>query len=350
MIRLFKYQKLFGAEIMHKYYRSLRSADFTVVPSKSCEQLMRRYGLVFRATAYGFDIFGETGNNGKLKKAVTASLKFTFYIRLNNPGVENFSDLPLERNQSEKFYFNNLQVNQVKVFGLGTTELLINKGGQVSAADLKKIVFNHYSFSFISAGGSKVFKLFQEDDNGLAAQKTIIPVNGSFTYQHTLDELVSGLYRLEADAVVVDRFYLDREAEISASFGVIEIFTNVPASNRFINNGDEISYKNYKIAFMNRSTKWRYKVINNSGISMPNPAIAIGNDTGKFTQAEPLVFVSNNTMELKEEPVTGIRVLKNKSNTLSEVRGNLANAGIDSIIPVKTNGAYTVYSDIFIYL
>jgi hypothetical protein len=350
MAILFKYSKLFSLKVMHKYYANLLSEDFQFEASSDTVKKLARYGMVVRTNPTGFEIYGETRDDGKLKKSVQENLCLTFFARNTNAYLDNFTDLPLDKQSRTILYFNNKVANQVNVFGAGTQEFLLNKGSQVSASDYVNIFTSGYHFSHIAAGNDKVFRLIREADNIVVAEKTVTAQQGTFFYQNTLEGFDSGIYRLTIDGADSDRFNYQPDPAVRGAFAIVEIFTQVPSALKFITNGNEISARSCAVAFLNRSTLWRYKVTNRNGISLPNPAIAIGNNTGLFTNNGNLEFVSNATMPLQQTPVTGIRILKDKAILTSEALGNLSNASIDRLIPIKENGSYTLYSDIFIYL
>jgi hypothetical protein len=350
MMRLFKYSKMFSLKAMHRYYTSALSKDLVFAPSVETAKWLSKYSLIFKATETGFDVWGETGEDGLLKKKISQNIRLTFFITVSNPYFDNFTDLPIDRGNGSLLYFNNLTVNQVDVFNLGKIELLLNQGNQAGLSDYVRLVTGPYYFAHTAAGPSKIYRLVREEDDVLLGEETFYTDQGVFHYRNRMDEISSGRLRLEADGAVIDRFYFQPDPAVKYALGVVEIFTEVPDALRFVTNAGEISVKEYAVAFLNRSTLWRYKVTNRTGVSLPNPGIAIGNNTGLFTNTGSLTFVSNTPMPLQQAPVGGIRILKEAGNLSSEALGNLSNAGVERIIPESNNGSYTLYSDIFIYL
>jgi hypothetical protein len=296
-------------------------------------------------------VFAEVKEGGTLKKEITGALKFTFLLSCVNPCFTNFSLLPLEQDSYNKFYFSNAAVNAVNVFGLGTTELLLNQGSSVTDTDLEKISGKSYSYSYGAAGSSKTFHLYFEDSGAEVITSVVNTDDGQFVFRQLLDGFPEGFYRLEVgSSTVLDRFWFSPDKELAQVFGILEIYKDVPSGNKFITGTKVISEKNYKIAFLNRSTFWRYKVTNKSGITLTNPAIAVGSDVSKFAKDSGLNFTSKAPKELKEEPVKGIRLLKDKAILASDVLKDMPNPGVGQILPVRSMGTTTIFSDIFIYL
>jgi hypothetical protein len=350
MMQLFNYRKLFTVELSHKYYREQLSPDFRFSPSEDCSRILSRYGLAFRETGYGFTVFADTGQDALLKKSISGNVRLTFLGFLVNSSFENFSDLPLEREPSERYYFSNLKVNQVNLFGSGESSLLLNKGSRVTDDDLVPLASSIRRYEESPATGSKVFSLILEPEGTVKNRQTIETSDGFLSWQHDFRDLDAGLYRLEADGTEVDRFYFSREPSAGAAYMIIEIFTKVPAGNAFIVSSNQISEKTYRIAVLNRSTYWRYRATNRNGHTLTNPAIAVGTNTGLFTGTSDLVFTSVSPMELLEEPVKGIRFLKNGSGSSTELLANLPNPDVGQILPVKSSDTWTIFSDIYIYL
>ncbi len=350
MMNLFTYRKMLNLEVMNRYYRNLQSPDLDFSPSADCRRILSRYGMAFRKTGNGFSLYAEVNEDGKLKKPVEDNLRLTFFGILNNNSFENFTDLPLERGQKEKFIFNNLAVNSQSLFGSGETSLLLNQGDHVTSLDLRKIVRYGHRLEKTMSGDELVFSLILEPEGRTMDSQTIKAEDGVFYWQHHMRDLPAGNYRLEADGTSVDEFYFNPEKQISEAYAVLEIFTDVPVGNQFIINHNQISEKTCRIAFLNRSTIWRYKATNRNNHTLPDPAIAIGSNTGLFTHDGNLVFTSANEMELTEEPVKGISFLKNISSLSTEILSDLPNPDTCQILPVRSGGSVIIYSDIFIYL
>jgi hypothetical protein len=311
---------------------------------------MGRFGLVFRESEYGFSVFADTTEDGLLKKSINGNIRFTFAGHLINSFFENFSDLPLERDPMQKYFFSNRDFNQVDLFGSGETSLLLNRGEKVTKDDLMPLVTANRRYEETAPDGGTVFSLILEPEGTVKNSQTIDPSDGLLSWQHDFRDLDSGIYRLEADGTEVDRFYFNREPSARSAWMILEIFTDVPAGNAFISGTNQINEKTYRIAFLNRSTYWRYKATNRNGHTLANPAIAIGSNTGLFSGSPDLVFTSLSPMELLEEPVKGIRFLKNASSSSSEILTNLPNPEVSQILPTGSGGSFTVYSDIYIYL
>jgi hypothetical protein len=349
MAQLYNYRKLFSVVVHHRYYQSSRSSDLVFGPTGECRRILARHNLVFRPSPYGFQVFGDTGQDGKLKKKIEEDLALTFLIRCNHPHFDNFTELPLGQSVRQAYYFSNAVPNPVNVFGQGALVPLINKGSHAGSDDLMVVVAGAYQYT-VPGTGNKTFTLVHER-TGLTVDSQVAEASdGRFSYQFPMHDVPPGCYQLKIGGNVADRFLYQPEKHGHKVFGVAEIFTDVPPENNFLIDGGGVTVRDYGIAFLNRSTFWRYRAHNRSGLSLPNPGIAVGDDNSLFTHAGGLVFVSDNPMGLKEDPVRDIRLLKNISNLSSTALGNLANPGREQILPEKVNGSIKIFSDIFIYL
>jgi len=348
-MQIFKYTRLFSVEIIHNYYRSGYSNDFIIVPTTECNQLLSNYGLLFKTTVYGFIVLADVSESGNLKKTIDHDLKFTFTLLLKNPYLVNFSELPVKVETNNLYYFNNKEVNSVDVFNKVNIELLLNKGNNVTRDDLVNFKSGTYRYTHSGSGTSKTSTLIFIDENLYLPSQAVSSNNGEFNFQYDLGKYPPGRCRLEIESNTVDEFYSGNNLNKKNLFGIIEIFTGVPDDNKFIINSNQISFKQYKIAFLNRSTTWRYNVINKSGKTLDNPGIIETETPWNFTPESILVFVSDEKMPLKEKTIKGIEFRTDIENSATDLANNLPNASIEQIKPEDIENSI-IYSDIFIYI
>jgi hypothetical protein len=161
--------------------------------------------------------------------------------------------------------------------------------------------------------------------------------------------LPAGLYQLKIDGAEVDRFYYASQFTGAKYFAVIELFSSTDADYAYFNNNDEVTAKEYSIAFKHRDTLWRYKVINRNKLELEDPGIKETETPWGFSDSGNLIFVSDNPMPLKETPIHGIAFYNDKNDASTILISDLPNPGTALIKPEPENPA-TVYSDIYIYL
>lgn len=349
-MQLFNYQKLIGIQVLHDFYTSLIASDFTWIPEQNTRRVLNSLGLKTKAKSSGIRIFAEVDASDKLvKEQQTTSVKLVLFMRLDNPLFVNFSDLPFDLDHSKIFYFSNKSSNKREVFDMGRDSLLLNQGDHVTAFDLMKVVGKVYSFVLPGDDGAKTANLVSLDSGDTLISREEASVDNRYNFNFQLDGLKAGRYKLEIDGLEKDRFYYADEFSLNRYFAVVEIFSDTDSDYAYFNPSDEITSKNYSIAFNRRSTFWRYKVVNRNSLDLSDPQIREEATPWDFTMAGGNVFTSNTPMPLKEAPITGIALKGDKNNNASVLIENLPNPDPGLIKPDPDNPT-NVYSDIYIYL
>lgn len=347
---LFNYKKMVSVQVLNDYYASLQSNDFGFVPEKESWRTIHRLGLKFNPTDYGFNLFAEVDETGKLQKDQSSvPVKMVFFMVLNNPSFVNFSDLPLVPDPTKIFYFSNRATNKREVFSVGSDSLLLNQNGQVSPSDLIKKTGDAYHFTLDGNDGNKVAEIVSLDSNEMVIAKELIPINEHYNASFNLNGLPAGQYQLKIGGTEVDRFYYAQQFTVGKYFAVVELFSSTDSDYAYFNGSNEVTSKGYSIVFNHRDTLWRYKVINRNEHDLPDPGIKENETPWDFTNSGGLVFVSNSPMPLKENPIQGIAFYNDKNDASSILINDLPNPGIALIKPEPANPA-TIYSDIYIYL
>jgi hypothetical protein len=343
---------LFDIRIAHKYYTSGFSGDFTVVPSAECRMILDRLGWIAKESKEGIGIYapvklkneGEENDPFRLKKSLNDDLRLTFLMFLNNSYFENFTDLPLTKEPKAKMYFNNLTSNP---------DYFLHSQSTAGEDDFIRIVNGIYNYyQTVDDKNTRLLQLFLREKSLKMDEETVDPVDETITCQFDMRRYRPGIYELRVDGTVADSFYLIQDLEYAKAYALIDIFTDVPESNRFIMQDDTVTPKRYRISFNNRKTFWRYKIFSQKNIVLQEPFIELQNDTGLFENSPDgsLCFISKNSMDLKEEPVCEIKLRKKVNGNQVTVIDNLPNAAIHQILPEKENDQTKIYSDIFIYL
>ncbi len=346
-----KYKAVFDFEILHNFYSSGKCPDLEMVPTKNCQALLQYLGLRFLPADFGGKLFAKVVTiSGKdiIKNPIPENTKFTFLLKLKKNVFENFTDLNLKKPKTSHYYFNNL-TNNISSAG---APLLVANTASKAVSDLDLMPFVRNSFSYVhpdTAAKQNSEILFV--DRGESFQQSLDNAGNVFNFSYDLRKTPGGRAKFFIEGAEKAFVYVtDPPGFYSDVFAIVEIFykSSLPSSYQFQQPDNSIETKFYKIAFTNRSTKWRYIVIKKFNQSVTGLTIAKTNGTAiGFTSqvasppANQFIFASNNPLPLKEEPVSGIR-LSDQANKI--IIANLPNP---AVFPLKTEGGDT-FSDILI--
>lgn len=104
-----QYEVLFSVACRHDYYPDGRCTDLTAVPDTATQALLKRFKLMWRPLPDGVAVLYQKGE-GRAKALIQldeAALCFRFDLRLRNPLLPLFTDLPL-LSGGQLFRFHNL--------------------------------------------------------------------------------------------------------------------------------------------------------------------------------------------------------------------------------------------------
>ena len=344
-----KYKQLFDLDIRHSFYASGRSGDLEVRPTAACNTLLNSYGLKFLPGDTGGKVFAKvdtTGGKDILKSPLPEGSRFTFLLRLKRPAFENYTLLNLTRAKKQRYYFSNLVSN----LAADSSPLLLadTTAKVVSDADLLTFESGAFSFTETSAAASLDGEL-RFTDSGEVFGQQLSKHQGVFNFSYDLGSSLSGRAAFSIDGAPRASMYVTNSREYADIFGVIEIFykSSLPATYQFQQADNSVKTKFYKVAFANRSTKWRYIIANKFNEAVTGVFVAKTNGTPitftAQTGAPPGVFIvaSASPVPLKEEPVSGIKLSDQANKVLI---ANLPNPPLNL---VKQEGA-DIFSDILI--
>lgn len=366
-MRLFKYKEAFRVSVKHDYFKDGYSPSFSFAPSEYCQMLLKNHSLKFKPAPYGFSVFGEVSgleDDEKLMQGFQEGVKFTFLMKLKNPFFLNFTDIPLQLDPQEIFYFNNLIDYETN------GELfLINKDEipKISSNQSQTIICSEiYTYMHTGVESSKTGTVTFIDE-GFEIEQTIENNNDEFHFQFNLGNFNPGRCEFSVDSIS-ETFYSGGEIYKQGGFGIIEIFANssVPSNYRFVDSENTISTKEYIVPFTNRSTIWRYLIYDKSTNTLSNPqidmtgtefrvesfpAVSYPDDYAlfRFTSAQPGSLDTEKALPLTEEPITDIELSGTINNTNKEIIEHLPNPDITLIKP-DTEDNEKIYSDMIIYL
>jgi hypothetical protein len=314
MIQL-KYASLFEIEILHDYYADKKCRDLIVVPSAATSQLLTQLGLRYIKTDTGCRVFAKvTESAGKdfVKTPVPDNTRFVFLLQSQNSSFETFTQLSLDRQPRQRYYFNNLTENP----GAANAPLLVANQltKKVSNDDLLRFERNTYQFTYAGAAVTNGEVRFK--DNGERFIKEFDNPTGNFNFSFNLQGATGGRADFFTGAAKQDSFYLEENGVGQNCFGVIEIFHRgtLPGTYKFINNDKSVAAKKYALPFANRQTTWRYTVNKKFNTAVTDVKIkkanggAIDFTKKNGTPAGQFILSSNTTVPLKQEMLTGIRM------------------------------------------
>ena len=348
MIRI-KYKELFTLDVMHNFYESGKSADFRIVPSAACEQILRSFGLRLILTPTGIKLFANvntTGGADRIINPLPESTCFTFLLLLQNRNFANFTQLDLERPAQHRYYFNNL-VNNISA--AGDPLLVANTASKVvSNNDHLKFIYNNYTFLHTSPAAQQTSEL-RFIDSGESFTQTLQNNENAFQFNFQLQKTQGGRAVFFVEGVEKDRFFVSSQSDAQDLFGVVQVFHKASLNNnyKFQQDNNEITTRSYKIAFANRATRWRYVISRKFNQSITGVSVAKANGTpiafsplpgapaGKF------IMTSNATVPLRESPLLGIK-LSDQANNL--IIANLPNPSTGMI----TQEGTTIFSDVLV--
>jgi hypothetical protein len=275
------YNKAFEAELKHDYYVYVDAPvnnEFAVnrnvamVPTKECEQLMRRGRMKFVRTQKGFTMFYQgyidgDGNQQPLVKLDNNS-EFTFALYLDVASLNlflNVTDLDVAPKTygSGKFYMLEQTINDGSAPPPMTSSLIPSL-----ANSLKSSVFN-YSFqpnpdTYI---GDADVVVYLNGGDVLTIQN--IPYNTitkGYSVEINLRDQPKGFYTLTAfeagtsNPINTNDFYVDSDLLINGAFGIVKI-KYATIARLYDTTSDVTWFTAFQYTFSPREVKWRYYIV-----------------------------------------------------------------------------------------
>ena len=303
----------------------------------------------------------DAGNEDKPTISIAPETKFLFYLSLNQPVFTTITNLDIDRLQlSQRYYFTNLNQNKAgtslhlsqKIAAYNNTatygpgDLTDNGSGTifeciqhttggnntgnasywfqrgteqyVSSADMMPFIPTGYRFQTTTAGTSFFITAFGFNITNNQYDRPVFITKNKFAsdqpttnVQVDLSELVPGRYKIIINTDVFDVF-VDDAVISGAAFGVIEIFSHLPAGDfslldasgkvKDVLSGSTMQWLRYQVRFANRLAFWKY-VTPRQGVK----GIKDKTNTYQFVQSPPLpaapdFFQSNLPIPIKESP------------------------------------------------
>jgi hypothetical protein len=390
----FKYVELATVSVKQLYYvngickkyQIEPVLDFELIPTSECRELMKRLDLVFRSTdrSGGFIVLARVlGVNGSgddiLRFPPQASDKLSFWIKLNNPNVLNFDDLPTNSDSNSLYYFTNQQADALALrSNLHLTHAASVVSGVNDYITRSGANYRFHHTSEVAAGTAKIKHIL----SGMEIMPdAIVNQMGQSDLVFNLTVFPLGKCQLSIGGSVKDEFYYVGNTPFQA-FGVIELLlANTLGSNYRLVEPDRSLTKTrpaYVILFQNRKTHWRYTIHlqPNSPLFLEMAALTtldkadflnrlnfITNDTTiTFTRTSAsdtdIIFVSDSELALQEKYVSSTSMNHDPlSLTLKKYIGVMAKeADVRSDLSypqtelIDASTPSVIYADIFLTL
>jgi len=338
-----KYTTLFDCYIFHDYFQSRKCPAINVVPSAWTNRIFRSYNLKYSYTSNRLQVSMPNIQDQKnLLEEEPSPIRLLFYVEISDALFLNYSNLSLENINQKIYYFNNHH----------TKENQLTNKDFVSSED--RIDCQPKQFS-LNVDQSQEATFLVKD----MSEKVIDEVNIKEDQKEIRIDLFQDpddVYKIDmSDAKESFKFY----AGNIHPFGIIAIDINPQDWFKT----QPYQPKSYQITFENRSTYWRYNIINNEEFPLEGFSITSSNNEITFIKEDDRVLnngtksatlVSNQSIPLKENQQEKLNLHMNKKmeggyNNLTKVIP-LSKASINQIKPIQNENEQRVISDIYIYL
>ena len=374
-----RYKVVFSVAILHEYYTNKFCEDLAVIPSAATAAVLKGHGMVWKQAGHKLIVLTRVDDAGKPYVKLSPSVKLSFYLRINNPYFNNYTNLSYHPAEPLRYYFSN--GNQVKIgtdlylnskiaaynnarqYPIGSFAanaakdvfesirpsnsgnahalsdvgywMKLGKFQYANAADLIEITPFLYLFNTVAATNFAVNVFGFNPANGNYDKQVTDTVNIAFDTPQTtvpvrLETLPPGKYRVNvngADKLI----YLDGDVVYRNVFGVLEIVNNLSAANDFalFDAAGKPKGTLFTLQFASRSVIWKY-------LSRTSDVTTIEDTANNITFSSDTVnqFTSDKPIPLKESPLTTILL---KSATLGDILP-LANPGKDRLATIVRAG------------
>lgn len=377
-----RYKILFSVEIKHDYYTDNRSDDFEISPSAETVSVLKGQGMLFKMIGNKLIVLVRVDDSDKPLIDIDRSGKLTFFMKLANPHFNNFTNLDYHPSESKRYYFSN--ANQSKIgsdlylnskipvykntndYPIGSLasnasdivfeaikpssstskraltnkDYWMNRGKvqYVNSNDLVEVSPFVYLFNTISDTVFTVNIYGLNFNTGAYDVPVTDTVNLSFSSAQTavpvrLEKLSKGFYRIDINGE--SRFvYTDSDAVYSNTFGIIEIFSFLPASNAFalFNTSGKAKGSLFTIRFPNRVLIWKFIARSSDVVSVkdsrPPPQKL------SFIPLAGNQFISSKPVPVSQKP---LKTLSLESTALGNISA-IANPGTERLSKIEIDG------------
>ncbi|MBL4704027.1 MAG: hypothetical protein JKY54_05875 [Flavobacteriales bacterium] len=358
-----KYNNLFSIHTEHDYYTDKISNDVTVFPTIETAEKFSHYRLLYRNEPSSSSlIFTEQAGSN-------FTAKYTFGLRANVTSRKAFLNIT---------DFDDNVANPVVPYTSGKIIYFTNQGLGAPDVDLKYSLLDGlkaplFTYDLPVSNPATVVSLeikdadditvsfpneSEYDSNGnpliITSASPIEKADGTYSYKMDFRKLPEGLYTFKStytEAAVVktieEKIYIHAALSREGVLGIVDIDYTAAVLD-----------KQYKIKFKSKNVKWKYTVINKNE-KLILPAEFVDTDTNKVFVTDPaltsstlsgthpssfvgyptssvLEFTSTAVVQLKQIPITGIKLTKEVGTTTSSVFTSASSTDILLSLPNPT--------------
>ncbi|MCB0643888.1 MAG: hypothetical protein KDC44_19710 [Phaeodactylibacter sp.] len=356
-----KWASLLKVRCKHRFYADGNCKDLEFVPTPDTAAELKNLRILFRSTADGLALlYDQEQTLRNLNSPLSGVEKLTFLIRNKNPLFLNFTELPFPE-PGTILYFNNLSEN---LGGKDKKDKLLHGGDSAAEAAAQQVlaVPPHFELPHQSTGKTAP-KVELKDALGKA-----VDIDGSFedlsakkgTVRFQVPHLPTGRYNLSIGkdtwALFISALPMHRYQ------GALDIYLKAaPGTYRLIGK-DELQEQDYVLQFNNRSTFWRYYLIDQTDKygepSFSSPSVSNGEEI-KFSKPTNVELNNGQQAVVIESqvalPLQELMSTKNRLNLKVKKDGKWLNkairlplAGPEVIKPEKDTKK--IYSEIYVYI
>lgn len=240
--------------------------DFEFHPTAECTETMERLDILFRrAERLGGIVLAarvldqSAGGDDLVRFPPAPADKLTFWMRLRNPNVLNFDDLPTEFDPARIYYFTNQQTDAEAP----RDDLHLTKSADGIDGAHDWIVRSRENYRFhhgaeIAPAAATVTHLLTGSE---VLPTSVVNKGGQSDIAFDLRSLPLGRCELRIAGAVKDDFYFADSSE-PQEFGLIELVlsSTLAANYRIVEPDRSLTSTRpaYAIRLPNRHTRWRY--------------------------------------------------------------------------------------------
>lgn len=355
-----RYKIVFSIELLCEFYRDEKCQDFEIVPDSNTFKKLKDHKMIYRLVGNTLFVLAKVDIDDAIFHQIDPENRFVFYMKLVNPGFTNVANIKLGDLTQKKFYFSNLSANEsnnrlflsqsVEAYNNSTSYLpgdMVSSGAQVfenikastgnntgnnefwalkgdgqyaTHTDMISVVPGLNNFNVSTPANSFDIHVFGfnrlsgnlDKEIPLKKQVQSIGPDAKRDIQIDLRHLPFGRYRIMING---EEFlvYLDTQAALSNTFGIIEIYAHLDDSSdySFYDNqgkvkdklvGGEPQWLNYTIFFANRRAFWKYVTTRNSVLSITDNSNTYSFERSPALPDPPEYFESETPIPLTEAP------------------------------------------------
>jgi len=334
-----KYKPIFTLQLEHSYYTDGRCLDFLLEPTLETQKLLQKYHCRLKLLPDGCQVFASVNADNTLFIPLQKGLIFTFYLRLQNPEFQLFTDIS-DVNRVEATLYTNI----------GSTQ-----ADPVQLVLVSRRAWTTESFLVPQPAQASHFTLSGRPLNGL--QLSDFSITGLETGASVTQ------YEAVSKIVTVNTQNAKREQGFTIKYPTTPPREKNTFANIEINLADSLTQVStnplkFRISFKPKAVRWKYYVLTNStnlnfqvvdadkvGLPLvfdaapqpPKPTDIVANGLlNQYPGTTLLSFVSATSILCQQEPKKTIQLKLDGS----QVGGALPNPYLRdfSTIDVVTNG------------